>query len=96
MDDKMRTYESVFRASVDDPEAFWLDAARAIDWQTAPTKALDARPPFYRWFPDGELNICANALDRHVEALGRCRLPVDCPGRVEPERLRIVDAGPEH
>ncbi|HEX6578281.1 MAG TPA: propionyl-CoA synthetase [Jiangellaceae bacterium] len=68
MDDKMRTYESVFRASVDDPEAFWLDAARAIDWQTAPTKALDARPPFYRWFPDGELNICANALDRHVEA----------------------------
>jgi propionyl-CoA synthetase len=53
---------------VDDPEAFWLDAARAIDWQTAPTKALDARPPFYSWFPDGELNICANALDRHVEA----------------------------
>ena len=68
MDDKIRTYESVFRASVDDPEAFWLDAARAIDWQTAPTKALDARPPFYSWFPDGELNICANALDRHVAA----------------------------
>ena len=62
------TYEPVFRASVDDPEAFWLEAARAIDWQTAPTKALDARPPFYSWFPDGELNICANALDRHVEA----------------------------
>ena len=68
MDDKMGTYESVFRASVEDPEAFWLDAAKAIDWQTAPTKALDARPPFYSWFPDGELNICANALDRHVEA----------------------------
>ena len=68
MDDNVGTYESVFRASVEDPEAFWLDAARAIDWQTAPTKALDARPPFYSWFPDGELNICANALDRHVEA----------------------------
>jgi propionyl-CoA synthetase len=68
VDDKMRTYESVFRASVDNPEAFWLEAARAVDWQTAPTKALDARPPFYSWFPDGELNICANALDRHVEA----------------------------
>ena len=68
MDDNVGTYESVFRASVDDPEAFWLDAARAIDWQTVPTKALDARPPFYSWFPDGELNICANALDRHVEA----------------------------
>ena len=68
MDDDMGTYESVFRASVEDPEAFWLDAAKAIDWQTVPTKALDARPPFYSWFPDGELNICANALDRHVEA----------------------------
>ena len=68
MDDNVGTYESVFRASVDDPEAFWLDAAKAIDWQTVPTKALDARPPFYSWFPDGELNICANALDRHVEA----------------------------
>ncbi len=68
MDDNVGTYESVFRASVEDPEAFWLDAAKAIDWQTAPTKALDARPPFYSWFPDGELNICANALDRHVEA----------------------------
>ncbi len=42
MDDKMGTYESVFRASVDDPEAFWLDAAEAIDWQTPPTRALDA------------------------------------------------------
>ena len=53
---------------MDDPEAFWLDAAQAVDWQTAPTKALDARPPFYSWFPDGELNVCANALDRHVDA----------------------------
>jgi propionyl-CoA synthetase len=68
VDDKVGTFESVFRASVEDPGAFWLDAARAIDWQTVPTKALDARPPFYSWFPDGELNICANALDRHVEA----------------------------
>ena len=73
MDDKMGTYESVFRASVDDPEAFWLDAARAIDWQTAPTKALDARPPFYRWFPDGELNICAQRAG--PPRRGRARRP---------------------
>jgi propionyl-CoA synthetase len=65
----MGTYEDVFRASTDDPEGFWLGAAQAIDWHTAPTRALDAsRPPFYRWFPDGELNVCHNAVDRHVEA----------------------------
>jgi len=62
-------YEDIFRTSTDDPEAFWLRAAEAIDWHVAPTRALDAsRPPFYRWFPDGELNVCHNALDRHVDA----------------------------
>src|SRR4029079_4854826 len=62
-------YEKVFRTSVDDPEAFWLGAAEAIDWSRQPTRALDSpNPPFYRWFPDGELNVCFNALDRHVDA----------------------------
>jgi propionyl-CoA synthetase len=62
-------YAEVFRASVADPEKFWLDAAAGIDWHRAPTRALDAsHPPFYRWFPDGELNVCHNALDRHVDA----------------------------
>ena len=55
----------------------------AIDWTTPPTRALDAsRPPFYRWFPDGELNVCHNALDRHVDA-GRgeqAALIYDSPG----------------
>ncbi|HZM68623.1 MAG TPA: acetyl-coenzyme A synthetase N-terminal domain-containing protein, partial [Nakamurella sp.] len=65
----MGTYDDIFRASVDDPEAFWMEAARAVDWHVAPTKALDSsNPPFYRWFPDGELNVSYNALDRHVEA----------------------------
>ncbi len=65
----MGDYEQVFNASVEDPERFWLDAAAGIDWHREPTRALDAsNPPFYRWFPDGELNICHNALDRHVDA----------------------------
>ena len=65
----MGAYEDVFRFSTADPEAFWLGAAEAIDWVVAPTLALDgSRPPFYRWFPDGELNVCHNALDRHVDA----------------------------
>src|SRR4051812_3744924 len=65
----MGAYEDVFRSSTEDPEAFWLRAAQAIDWHKPPTRALDdSRPPFYRWFPDGELNVCHNALDRHVEA----------------------------
>jgi len=54
---------------VTDPATFWLDAARGIDWSVPPTQAIDAtNPPFYRWFPDGELNVAYNALDRHVES----------------------------
>jgi propionyl-CoA synthetase len=65
----MGAYDEVYQASVADPEAFWLRAAEAIDWYVAPTRALDAAaPPFYRWFPDGELNVCHNAIDRHIEA----------------------------
>jgi propionyl-CoA synthetase len=60
-------YESAYRQSLDDPDGFWLAAAADVDWVSAPTRALDAtNPPMYRWFPDGELNTCFNALDRHV------------------------------
>ena len=50
----MGSYAETFRASVADPEAFWLDVAGSIDWETPPTRALDSsHAPFYRWFPDG-------------------------------------------
>ena len=63
----IRGYREVFDASVGDAQAFWADAANAVTWTRAPQRILDDdNPPFYRWFPDGELNTCANALDRHV------------------------------
>jgi propionyl-CoA synthetase len=62
-------YRALHRRSLEDREGFWLEQAQAIDWVRKPTRALDdSRVPFYRWFPDGELNTCHNALDRHVEA----------------------------
>lgn len=65
----MPCYRELFDASIDDPAAFWAEAARAVTWTREPTRVLDdSNPPFYRWFPDGELNTCANALDRHVDA----------------------------
>ncbi len=54
------TYDEAFRASVTDQATFWLDAARGIDWSVPPTQAIDAtNPPFYRWFPDGELSVAS-------------------------------------
>ncbi|MER5392401.1 propionyl-CoA synthetase [Saccharopolyspora sp. NPDC002686] len=63
----MGAYAEAHRRSLTDPEGFWLDAAKAIDWVREPSRALDGdADPFFRWFPDGELNTCFNALDRHV------------------------------
>ena len=63
------TYAKTYAAWQADPEAFWLKAARAIDWVCAPTHALNAtRAPFYEWFTDAAVNTCWNAVDRHVLA----------------------------
>ena len=65
----MTTYAEEHARSLADPDGFWAAAAAAIDWDVTPTTVLDASDaPFYRWFSDGRLNTCWNALDRHVEA----------------------------
>ncbi len=62
------SFRSLYDMSMHDPEAFWLDAAKSLDWIRAPTKALDSsRAPFYDWFGDSEINGCYNCVDRHVE-----------------------------
>ncbi|WP_264046691.1 propionyl-CoA synthetase [Methylobacterium flocculans] len=62
-------YTEIHAASLNDPETFWLDAARAIDWDAPPTRAFEAAAGSYgRWFPDATLNACHNAVDRHVAA----------------------------
>jgi propionyl-CoA synthetase len=64
-------YESEYRRSLDDPEGFWADQARAIHWRVRPRAVLEYdRPPFRRWFPGGETNLCFNAVDRHLDARG--------------------------
>src|SRR3954454_1228976 len=71
----MAGYREMFAASISDPAAFWADAAQAVPWTGDPKHTLaHSTPPFYRWYPDGEMNTCANALDRHVEG-GRAEQP---------------------
>ncbi|MEM6408665.1 MAG: propionyl-CoA synthetase [Pseudomonadota bacterium] len=62
-------YAEVYKSWQEDPERFWIDQADAIDWDTAPSKALfDDNAPLYEWFKDARVNTCWNAVDRHVEA----------------------------
>ena len=63
----MGGYDEIYAQWRDDPEGFWLAASDAIEWTRPPAAILDRTSvPSARWFPDGELNTCFNALDRHV------------------------------
>ena len=66
MQDKSRYHEAYAR-SMRDPEGFWADAARAIDWIEPAKKVFDPNMGLYgRWFTGAVVNTCYNALDRHV------------------------------
>ena len=64
-------YEDLYRQSIEAPEEFWAEQARAIHWHRAPDRILDdSNPPFRKWFVGGETNLCFNAVDRHLDARG--------------------------
>ncbi len=64
-------YEDMYRRSIEQPEAFWAQAAGAIDWKDPPQQILAYdRPPFRRWFVGGTTNLCHNAVDRHLATRG--------------------------
>ncbi|WP_213979045.1 AMP-binding protein [Sphingomonas sp. dw_22] len=58
-------YTDAYRASMADGEAFWLEAARLIDWERTPATGWSEGAG---WFADGTINTCHNAIDRHVAA----------------------------
>src|SRR5437870_4313956 len=60
-------YHEVYARARRDPEGFWAEAAKDIDWIEPPKKIFDAAQGVYgRWFTGGVVNTCYNALDRHV------------------------------
>lgn len=73
----MASYRDAYHESLHNREGFWRAAATAIEWDVEPTVVLDdSGAPLYRWFPDGRLNTCANAVDRHVAAGHGSRLAI--------------------
>ena len=61
-------YHAEYDTWKSDPESYWLNAAQAIDWDVAPTRALFERGNnIYEWFSEARVNTCYNAVDRHVE-----------------------------
>src|SRR4051812_9768189 len=60
-------YAEFYRRSIEEPDAFWAEQARLIEWQAPPRTICDhSKPPFTRWFAGGTTNLCHNAVDRHL------------------------------
>src|SRR5450432_2411853 len=58
----------IYEQAVADPEAYWADEARQLEWMTPFTQVLDWQPPLVKWFLGGTLNVAVNCLDRHIRA----------------------------
>jgi acetyl-CoA synthetase len=63
-------YAAMYARSIEDSDGFWAEQARRLDWFSPPTIIANWSfdPVSIKWFEDGSLNICHNAVDRHVAA----------------------------
>jgi acetyl-CoA synthetase len=68
----VKQYQKMWEASINDPDAFWLEQAKSLTWFKKPTESLRYtwdvanRKVEHTWFADGQLNVSVNCLDRHL------------------------------
>jgi acetyl-CoA synthetase len=85
--------ESVYARAAADPAAFWLGLAKDfLTWDREPAKSLEWDPPHCTWFEDGQLNVSANCVDRHVEAGRGDRVAYHWVGEPEGETRDVTYA----
>src|SRR5690606_34086564 len=67
-------YQEMYKRSITDPDGFWGEMGKRIDWIKPYTKvkntSFDPHNVSIKWFEDGTLNICYNCVDRHLEKRG--------------------------
>jgi len=84
----LRRYLDMYERSLKDPEAFWAEEARRLDWFRTWDKVLEWDPPFAKWFAGGELNACYQCVDRHAK--GRRKSTVALYWEGEPGDTRVL------
>ena len=61
-------WDAEYQKSITDKEGFWKEQAEDLVWSKKFTKVVENSDEYhYNWYPDGEMNICYNAIDRHVD-----------------------------
>ena len=86
-------YQEMYRSSLDDSDACWLEQAEQLLWIKPPTKACSWKwdpssgSVEHRWFEDGQLNISSNCLDRHLTSERRDKVALLWQGE-DPDNVR--------
>src|ERR1700729_33956 len=62
----LEEYEAIYKKSIEDPEAFWAEAAKELHWFKTWDKVLEGNFPSVQWFTGGKLNLSFNCVDRHA------------------------------
>ena len=83
----IQDYESAYKKSIADPEGFWSDVAKELEWFSPWTKVLEWNYPWAKWFVGATCNITYNCLDRHAKTWRRNKVAVIWVGENDQERV---------
>lgn len=84
----MADYERLYEEADRDPEAFWGNIARELDWFEPWTKVLEWKAPWAKWFVGGKMNLAYNCLDRHLSTWRKNKAAIIWEG--EPGEVRTL------
>ena len=84
----LRKYQELYARSMEDPEAFWADEARKLEWFRPWETVLEWDPPYARWFVGGLLNASYLCVDRHVRSWRKSKVAIYWEG--EPGDSRVL------
>jgi len=82
-----KRYADMHAGSLQDPERFWAEQARKLDWYKTWDRVLDWEPPYARWFVGGKLNACYQCVDRHVQTWRRSKVAIYWEGETGDTRV---------
>ena len=84
-------YEAMYRRSVEQPDQFWAEAAKELDWFAPWTRVIEGEAQHAKWFINGKLNLSYNCVDRH--ALGARTNKIALIWEGEPGEVRKLTYG---
>jgi acetyl-CoA synthetase len=77
-----KKYMDMYNRSIQDPERFWAEEARKLDWFKTWDTVLEWEPPFARWFAGGKINASYQCVDRHVKTWRRSKVAIYWEGEL--------------